>query len=105
MSAYDSRFIPKFPDFLMSYSCRHISGDAVYSNIVSASCYIKALNEYLRLGYEIDLALSEVTAKVRKELEGRAEFRVEFRGEDKGENLSKWLPFHRASTTRRRIYL
>lgn len=79
----------------MSYS--RIPGDAVYRNDGSASRYINALDECLRKGNEVDLALNEVTAKVRKELEARTEF--------KGEDLSKWLPFHRVSATRRRIYL
>lgn len=92
MSVDDSFLLPELPDFLMSYSCN--PGDAVYRNDGSASGYINALDECLRQRNEIVLALSEVTAKVKEKLEARAEF-----------SGKEWLPFHRVSTARRRIYL
>lgn len=92
MSVYDALLLPDLPDFLMSYSC--ISGNRVTRNDGSASRYINALDECLRQRNEIVLALSEVTAKVKEKLEARAEF-----------SGKEWLPFHRVSTARRRIYL
>ena len=81
-----SPYVPRSPDFLMSYAT--LPGSLSYRDTRRGSLYVQALIEELKPGREIDRALKRVTRRVREMLEVRGRM-------DKVERFQ--LPFHLTS--------